>query len=103
MCVLCSCLHKLLSLLLSSSSTVAVAVAIVYFQGAVKAAQAAAKAKADAIAADIKAAPANLQKEVLKRADSAVDEVSFIKIIVGTVTATIPVNLVFPRYELLSR
>lgn len=46
-------------------------------QAAAASAQDAAKAKADAIIADIKATPNNLQREAVKAGEAAVDEVGF--------------------------
>lgn len=47
------------------------------WQAAVKSAQDDAKAKADAVIKDIKAAPATLQKEATKAGETAIGEVSF--------------------------
>lgn len=47
----------------------------VQIQAAVASAQDAAKAKADALVADIKATPTTLQREAVKAGEAAVDEV----------------------------
>lgn len=51
---------------------------LVRAQDALKSAQAALKAKADSVVAEVKATPANIQKEIAKGADAAADEVSHI-------------------------